>query len=835
MANDLPDSPGDFLRGQIVQTSLGVLKPPENIIQTIQGSKALYFSYRTLHLARIDLYAQIEGLIAGNPPYNPVDLAKHKLSHIANFNNLDARSLFDRGALAYWNLLNEAATLIKFEIRPGSWLGKTEKRTKGQTDPDLVKWADIMADHWNTVVRSWPSFAVAFNTLAGQLVKFGVSPVLFSDERDWRWRTVELSRFFVEDQAQTDIDLVTSIFVETIFTTQYLYGIYDQFKDVEKPPADSDWDYEKCPWNMIELSGLLLWIANTFAKNNHSSPFMDMMDIQKRIQNKDLTFNAVFSDNVRIVSQFQKEYDGTISHYMFHALWDQGKHLFFQSNQYKRMEEGVIIFTASPGEFTIHSNRGLGHKIFSGSQAMMQLDCSIIDMARMSATPIIKGLSTGSKDFEAIRFYPGVPTNIGTAEFVQNQLGENIGGLIQASQYILSKMNYNIANSGEDPSQPDSSVGSISPSQARMQSFKEFSVLKNGIAHFYGQLDLVFINMTIKMLNSKATYPGHEYAQEWKDRCIEDGVPEEIFAVGKDTDVTGMPKHLRCRATRVAGDGSTLARILGLQELGPISGGFGPKQAAAYQREYVIATMGPEYLPAFGPTEDTDESSGGASLAGVENAIMRAAESPVFSMDNEHKAHFVTHAALAKDTIEKIQQQQLDPVGADKIFVVLVPHMTEHWNALSKSPFSVEFINKVKQSWGQIEQYATLNHHNAAKQYQGQIKAQQEAQAKQDQVLSDQQLKNLQVKGDISRKDVQAQSKEQRANQQSENTANIQQQKVQSDAANKRLAVQLDANNKTLKQQGDALAATPLPELRQGLSNINGADPSPYNIEVPPK
>lgn len=820
----------DSIRGQIVETSPGVLKSPENIIQTIYGAKAIYYQYRTESLRRIDLYAQIEGLIAGNPPYNPGELAKHKLSHIANFNNLDARGLYEKGALAYWNLLNEAETLVKFEIRPGNWMEryKTQAQNANNQDPMLTEWADILATHWNTVVRSWPSFSVAFNTLVGQLVKFGLSVALWPDEQDWRWRTIELPRFFVEDQAQSDIELLTSVCVETIFTAQYLYEVYERFKDKGGHKADGSWDYDKCPWNLDELAGLMVYVANSFMKADKQ--FMDMMDIQRRIQNGDLTFNNIFSDSIRIVSLLYKEYDGTISHYMFHPRFDLGKFLYFQSNQYDRMEDALVIFTASPGEFTLHSNRGLGHKIFSGSQAMMQLDCSIVDMARLSATPVIQSQSTGSKDAEAIRWYPGVPMNVGTAQFVQNNLGANIQQLILASQYLMGKIQFNTTNSGDDPSVPDSSVGSVSPTEARARSFKEFGVLKNNIAHFYSQLDRVVTNMTVKMLESKATYPGNDYVEEWKRRCEEDGVPPELFTFGTK-DVSGMPTHLKVRATRVAGDGSTLARIIGLQELQAVAPEFGPKQARAYQKEYVLATMGAEYVPTFGPSDNPDEQSGGASLAGVENAIMRAGESPIFSTDNEHKAHFTTHAALASDTIQKIQQQQLDPVSADKIFTVLVPHMGEHWNVLQNSIFAKSFVAQTKNSWNQITQYATLNHHNAEKQMQAAIRKQQEQQAKTQQTLSDEQLKELQVTSDIARKNKAMDAKEARSDQQNQTKADQSRDKIQIDAANKRLEITLNAQNDTLAQQAANTENAPLSTLRADLQDANGATPAPYDLE----
>jgi len=817
----MPDSFGpqitgpSFLRGNLELTSNDKLKAPDNIIQTVQGAKTIYYQYRNEHLKRIDLYSQIEGLFAGNPPYNPQDLLKHRLSHIANFNNLDGRALYERSALAYWNLLNEAETLAKFIIRGD--------------DPILVEWADTLSRHWNEVVRSWPSFYTAVNTLSAQIVKFGVSPVIWPDERDWRFRTIELSRFFIEDQAQTDVAQLTCVCVESRFTVQYLYSIYEEFKDkVSDYKTGTQWDYEKCPWNIYELAHFLFYFANSFAKQDFV--MFDMMDIQRRIQNLDLTFQNIFSDTVPLVSLFYQEYDGKVSQFMFHPRYDGGSFLFKASNQYNSLQDGIIIFTASPGEFTIHSNRGLGHKVFAGAQAMMQLDCSIVDMARMSATPLIKTLATGARDFESIRFYPGVPTNIGTAEVVENTLGANINQLIGASQYIQSKLQYNTANSGDDPGVPDRSEGSISAPQAKMRAYKEFNVSKNSIAHFYAQFDRVISNMVVKMLRAKKTDPGYEYVEEWKSRCIEDGVPEEMFSIN-ESDTLGMPRHLKVRASRVAGDGSTYARIMGLQELSLIAGDFGAKAGREYQRQWVMATMGPEYVPAFLGAEEPDEFAGGASLAGVENAVMRMGESPVFSPDNEHRAHVVTHLALGNDTIRRISQQQMTPVEADKIFTVLEPHLGEHLQVLSKSLFAQGFMKNIVKPWNELQQYATLNRKNAAKMLQAQIKQQQEQQAKTQQVLSDQELKTLQVQADEKRKDFKIQSQVERAREANQNRAEVMREKVQLDAENDRLKVQLENKNQTLDEQKQSLENKPLKDLRQDLADINGASPAPYNIE----
>lgn len=794
--DQLISSASQAIRGQI--TSDGVtLKPPTNIIKTLPAARAIYYKYRSEHVKRISLYALIEGLIAGNPPYVPTELAQHGLSHIANFNTLDGRSLWERSCLAYWNLLNEAETLIKFTLR-----GRA---------PELREFEDIMAQEWDYVVRHWPAFNTQMNTLSAQLVKFGVSPIIWPDERDFRWRVIELSKFFIPDQAQSDIEQLTAVCVESFFSAQYLFEVYEEFKDI--PPSES-------PWNIEELKGILLHIANSFAKTSYE--FIDFYDLQKRLQNGDIGYDALFSDAIRVVSEYYKEYDGRISHYMFHRTYDRGDFLYFADRQYKNFQEALVIFTASPGEYTIHSNRGLGHKIFSLCQAMNQVDCSIVDAMRLSSTPLLRGLPTGAHDFEQIRFYPGVPTNIGAAEFVPNNIGSNINQLVGGNQYLLNKLQFNTANAGEDPSRPDASVGSVSDPQFRAKSLKEFNPLKNNIAHFYTHMDWVFQNMVLKMMQSKPGYPGYEYAREWKERCIEQGVPEETFQVRR-LNPWGMPRHLDAKASRVAGDGSTLARIMGLEYLMQIAGDFGPQESREFKRQWIMAAYGKEYVDSFvGAANESDEAAGGASLAGAENNGMQDGKSPVFSLENEHKAHFAVHMALATNVMQQIQQQQLDVIAADKTFSVLVPHLQEHYEACKKSPFAKVFVEQNKKALGEVVTYAAMNRHNAEKAMEAQLKQAQTQQANQQKALSDEQLKEMQARADIQRADQKVQSQVERAKEANQTRAEVLKQKVLSDADNQRLKIQLDAQNKKAQTANKTNAQTqqPVSELRQNLMNM---------------
>lgn len=798
----------DNLRGQIVPDGTGGLIEPFEIMSSIHAARAFYYKVRQEHLKRINTMSQIEGMISGNPPYNPYELKKLGLSHIANFNTMEPRSLYKRTALCFWNLINEAESLITFELKYPGMRGRS---------PELVKWQDIMAKNWTELVKeNWSSFIVQMSTLTAQLVKFGVSPIVFHDERDWRWRTVEYSKFFVPDQTQCDLELLTSVAIESNFTVQYLFDVYKN--EVNKKN-------KKSPWNLNEIKNLLLHIANSYIKSTYTD-YIDMFELQRRYENGDINLDAMFSDSVRLISIYYLEYDKTISHYMFHRVYDSGECIFQLPHQYKLgMFEAINIFTSSPGEWTIHSNRGLGHEFFSIMQAVMQNDCSVMDMCKWASTPMLKTTAVGNADLQAIRFTPGAPVVLGQAEWQQNNLGANITQVVSASQYLSAKALTNTANSGEDPSMPDADQGSISAVQAKMRSWKEFNVLKNIVAHFYSQLDPVYRNMVAKMLASKPGYPGYETAYEWKQRCIEDGVPKEIFDYNPPESFL-LPRHIRAKATRVAGDGSTLARLMGLEAISPYMAASGPKQQREFMRQLVTAAMGADQVNAFvRPEEESDETSGGASLAALENNSMQNGQSPLFSMENEQRAHFATHMALATHTIQSIAMQKLDPIVADKVFTVLVPHLAEHFEALKKSPFDQSFIEQNKKNFGQVVEYSKLNRGKAEAMLQAQVRRQQEQEAAAQQTMGDEARKNMAAQGDKARADFKVQSQVQRAKDANQTRAEIAREKVQKDAENQKLKIQLDHSNK-MSENANADAETML-------ADMVGEKPNPSSIATP--
>lgn len=814
MTNPSPPQPPGALgtiRGQLVQSSADTLTAPENIVQTVIAARTIYESMRFQNMKRFELFAGIEGLLQGNPPYDPIELEQNGMS-IANFNNMDAPARYNKGGLAFWNLLNASEYIAKFCFYDDK--------------ANIEGYGDILAKYWDKVVREWKSFGRHFCCLTGQLLRFGYASLIWSDERDWKWTPVETAKLYLQDEASTDTELLTTILVETPFTVQELYQIYDKCKELPK---------DKSPWNCDILATYLVYRANNWAKTvGTENAIINMMDLQVRLQNNDVCLSWLYSDEVRLITLFQKEYSGKISHYIFDRYYTNPTgndgFLYFVNEQYGSLSEAFSLFTYSPDVFTVHSNRGLGHMLFAPCQATSQLDCDMFNMARFSSSPIIRSSPMSTRDIGAITFRPGMPLDIGGAEFEQNNLGANIAGVVSASSYLLQKLSTNIIYAGDDAAVPDQIQGSITDSQAKRKDYKEQGVQRNVIAHFYNQFDSVLEQMLIKMMKSKKGDPGYDAYKRWKDLCIQAGVPEELFSMDD-----GYPRYFYCRASRVGGDGSTLGLITGLDTIGPLVPGFSSRGMRNYQKDYVRASMGSDYVERYLGEVEPDESSEGSSLAQQENngfTVISPDQSPKaarFSPDNDQRAHIRVHMEFLQQLMQARMGQELDAQTADKMFSVSIPHTQEHLSFIARNPLQRVFFESVKKPWEQIYNYAQLNRKNAESEIKAEINKQQKEQEKMNAAQLEQQRKDWVVEQEQARKDRESNEKMERNKEQSETRGEIQREATTAQAANNRRKVELEAANKRDAKNQDEAPSVPV--LRQQLLDMQGTSPSPSDFE----
>lgn len=805
-------------REPVVPNSSGTLEAPKKLYSTPSAARSVYRRLERHSIDRALINAAVDGLIAGNPPYEDDELEAEGLGHISNFNDLSALCTYERSLLAYSNAIYQTKTFVNLKMLLNAEPGQKPVTQQGQI-------SDLLAYEFDYIFRKWPSFMNNVHILLSQIVKYGLSFVIWTDEDKFTWDVVDIDNFIIASDAPSNTDEITYFFIRNTYTLQYLYSVYKE--------ALKNKDNDNFPWDADELERVILQYANSTVKNQ-STDYTAMAILEDAFTTDSDLSAGFMSDSITLISLFQQEYDGKWSHYMFDPDIDEGDFLFQLPSQYDKLSDFFVPFIATPGEAKMFKSRGVGHKIFSSSFAQLQINNSIVDMAKLSSTPLLKGSATN--DNEHTKITPGVLNYIGTADMVQTQFGQNIDKLVGASTYLTNRMEYNISNSGDNPAEPDKSAGSLAPAEGVRLSHKEHALTKNHMSQFYQAWDVVVRNMVKRLLSCKEDSPEYVYKETFIDRSKARGIPEIVlkvitnFSESSVSKLTGLPKAMDVEASRVAGDGSTYSAVLSMQQYADLMGGDigGPEQIEDFRRQAILATFGPEYLETYMRSEaEADEKKGGSSLAGVENAVIMLGKSPIMSPDNVHTAHIPVHIALGSEVIGRISQGQMDVVEGDKIFTVLVPHLNEHVQAAARNPFNEKVLRSMEQSIKEINKYAELNRKNAQKAITSEMKKRQKDAEETNAVMTDEERKDFQLRREEARKDYALNAKESRNTEADARRGQMMQRKIETDAANQRHKINLDAANdqaKTVKEMS-------IKELEAEHKRIKGDSPSPTNLE----
>jgi len=180
--------------------------------------------------------------------------------------------------------------------------------------------------------------------------------------------------------------------------------------------------------------------------------------------------------------------------------------------------------------------------------------------------------------------------------------------------------------------------------------------------------------------------------------------------------------------------------------------------------------------------------------------------------------------------IQRIKQQELSPVDADKFFELGIPHLQEHADFMQQSPLLyAQLFEQSKQMYGQIIKFAQLNRANAEKMVAAALAKQQDDAEKTQQVMDDAQRKDFTARADAARKDFDVREKVERAKDANVTRGEVMKEKVRTDADIKREKVRTDGSIKA--QEKAELAALDQQELKNKLMEMGGQTPSNVDFE----
>lgn len=516
---------------------------PKTRISSASQAKSIYDRLVTADdKGRSQKRARVRGLVDGNPPYRASQLKAEGRDYQCNVNWRTAESYFNNATGAFYDTFSEAPSYATI-------------RLKLPTDADSEYKSGCATEHFDWLLRGESCLNYHMPVSQNEMVLFGLGPLAFQDEFDWRPVSVLAGALRVPDRTKSDNSLWE---LATLEVEYQCHELYEKILDEESATA-AGWD----------VPCVKQAIINAFPLVNNQRQNWETCQQNLKMDSFGFSYQA---NTVKVVHFFFREFkrkedsESKISHKIILANEQQQQDqqtdkspelefLFEKERRYDSWNQCVhpMYYDHGGGGFH-HSVTGMGVKMYAPIEYQNRLLCNLADKA-FTPKVMLKAPSEGSDDEVMLQQFgeysvvkPGVEviqTPISGVMEEGTVFNREITGIISSN---LSAYRMNMQREQGNP---------ITAREVDQRASEQARLGKTQLNRYYEQLDHLYAEMfrraTQKLVPGT---PGYDRAKEFQDRCKENGVTlEELRKV----------EHVR--ATRVAGQGSEILRQQALGEL----------------------------------------------------------------------------------------------------------------------------------------------------------------------------------------------------------------------------------------------------------------------------
>lgn len=615
-------------------------EPLERRVKDVSGARSLWFRMQQADIASNNQMAKVQAMVDGAPPYNQDQLQKQGLGYMSNFNPGDAKAVLDTSLAAFYDLICGSEALIDVQTRYGD---PSERQ-------DLSSRISLQLSR---AIRSWPLFPFMYAYLPHYSTLHGVGCSYFPDCYNWQWDVTSLSYMKIPRQTRASEDEIQYAAIKKYEQPQNLMRYIKLGKFAEEEG-----------WNLKMLK-----LAVATACPQIIDPY-NMMEWESYWKNNDLVMGET-GPTIPVIYMWIRENDGSYSLQVFAenglSITDGTPETFLceKRSLYKNANEAFTFFTRGIGtNCTYHSIRGLGSDMYNAFQTLMRLRNKEVDAA-FSAGPTWQVESE-----EAVENFRIVPYGFGFlatpgASFVQQQ-PPNISQTLQPAVQSLTQTIYN--NIGQYTSSKTLDTGreiSKFEAMARVEMNAQLSV--TAINMFLQPLDRLF-NQVVRRFTRKGYQrgePGGQYVWEWRERCLEDGIPEKAL---------DMIDLRYSRASRTIGFGSPAARRLAyenLMTLYPYYDDYGKQQLV---RQLTGATAGWDIANQLTVPPGQDQRPPiDAAIADSQNANLAQGFKQMILPNENKRVHLEVHIGKLNEYYSQFDEAGQNP----DLYASIVPPMAE--------------------------------------------------------------------------------------------------------------------------------------------------------------
>lgn len=499
------------------------------------------------------------------------------------------------------------------------------------TDQEAALLEPIIAEELHRTITQWEDFYFNWWLNAHYFTMWGVSFTFRDDSLDWRWKVESLQGLKIPRGTKASINKFDRICCKTEMLPSDLFA---KVRDRELG--------ERAGWNYNAIVAA--------CKQAHPTPIITDDPQQLEAMWKD---NSINSGNtnlvVEVVHEWVRELDGSISHYIAaynSATADntQAEFLYKKMGEYGSMAQLVNAYLYAVGtNGDLHSIRGNSYSLFASAQGINKLMCKMIDKSIDESNTFIQAVDEDAITDLAIfprGPYMQVTNNVRFVDRTTPPVAQNLAISLQAVREV-----YQMRSSGMSPRAASSMGDKGQKTKYELQRRDEMDgKLSSAVMNlFFRSWGGDYRETARRITNPELSksHPGGAEAFEFRRRCVERGVPEEILLYHLDFDNIQLNMGI--------GKGSSSERRAVLSQLGELRPLLDQEGQRILTRDQIAALTNQRYARMLVPLEAGSRPPIDLQIANMENQVMRLGGEATVEPNQDHVTHVAAHLAYLSD------------------------------------------------------------------------------------------------------------------------------------------------------------------------------------------
>lgn len=622
-------------------------KPPEERLKE-QGLWDAWDRLRENDDKRSGNRARVQGAVDGNAPWDPAVLAKHGQADRTNVNFLELSSVIQDWEDAYMDL---ALGVQKyFALTPAIELGD-----------DVLNVKCAIEDCLQVALEEWPGWLSGHLAQINQLVTHGHGHFYFPVVGSWQFMPLKVGEVKIPDDFRGDLDNLPLCALGPFPMT-----LIDLFAMVRTPEAKA---YAKSKhWDVDVIEATILECAN---RDVEEKDRINWEQCQQQLQrgNIGVVGDSTLNQGCQVVHMYVKEYDGTITKYIFAEKTDSGLPLLKHTDAVDKITDAVAFFFFRGSKTNYHEVRGVGRDGYNAAVVANRLQCRVVDEGENAMIPTYKA-GPGGDGRDQVRtkgMYRIIPSG-------WEGVAEKQHGTFQAGSAAARSVRSILASSTKSPTLTQSVMrDSTQPRtaaeiEASNNMGQDVRITLQTL--YYKYRDFFLQNVYRRFFGEKMSdqEPGAEIQQTVWGKLVAKGIDQSMWA----------PSNWLVRAARAIGNGSAASRRQALEAIGSIYPRMDTVGQKNWDREWTALHAGYNLADQFVARANRDElPSADRSYAQLETAAILAGVFQVqASPDQPPRIHCMVHMEAAAGIQQQFQQTG-DPRQVQALDALL-GHVAQH-------------------------------------------------------------------------------------------------------------------------------------------------------------